>query len=180
MALQSGGAERAMSAMTPGWRAMTEGDLDGVVAVARIAFPLHPEDRPCFAERLALNPSGCFVLADGEAVKGYLVAYPWRLDSAPALNVLIGAVPADARTLYLHDLALHPDARGGGWTRPIVERLAAQARAGGWPSIALVAVNGAAPFWERLGFRVRESEAVSAKLASYGEDARYMVRPLIA
>lgn len=178
MALRQAGAERALSGLTLAWRPMTEGDLDGVVAVARVAFPNHPEDRPCFAERLALNPSGCFVLADDEAVKGYLVAYPWTPDSAPALNALIGAIPADAAVLYLHDLALHPDARGGGHARPIVERLAAQARADGWPAVALVAVNDAAPFWSRLGFEVRRSDALAAKLAGYGDDARYMVRPL--
>lgn len=160
------------------WRPMAESDLDGVVAVARVAFPDHLEDRACFAERLGLAPSSCFVLADGEAVRGYLVAYPWRLDSAPALNALIGAIPDEAETLYLHDLALHPEARGGGWTRPIVERLAQAARAEGWPSIALVAVNDAAPFWEKLGFRARETPALRDKLASYGADARYMVRAL--
>lgn len=160
------------------WRPMAEDDLDGVVAVARLAFPNHLEDRACFAERLNLHAPGCFVLADGDAVRGYLVAYPWRLDSAPALNALIGEIPAEADTLYLHDLALHPDARGGGWTRPIVDRLAEQAQAQGWRTIALVAVNEAAPFWERLGFRARETEALRAKLASYGPDARYMVRPL--
>ena len=157
---------------------MTADDLDGVVAVARLAFPDHFEDRACFAERLGLNPSGCFVLADGGTVKGYLVAYPWRLDTAPALNALIGEIPAEADTLYLHDLALHPDARGGGWTRPVVDRLAEQARTQGWRSIALVAVNDAVPFWERQGFRTRESDALRAKLASYGPDARYMVRAL--
>ena len=43
------------------WRPMAQGDLDGVVAVARLAFPDHPEDRACFAERLDLNPCGWFV-----------------------------------------------------------------------------------------------------------------------
>ena len=160
------------------WRPMTQDDLDGVVAVARLAFPDHPEDRGCFAERLDLNPTGCFVLESAEGVRGYLIAYPWLRDSAPPLNTLIGTVPADAATLYLHDLALHPDARGGGCARPIVERLAAQAQADGWPSIALVAVNDAAPFWRRLGFQVVDAPVLAAKLASYGADARYMVRPL--
>lgn len=169
--------------MTPQWRPMAEDDLDGVVAVARLAFPDHFENRACFAERRGLYPAGCFVLAHdeaagGAAVRGYLVAYPWRRDAAPALNALIGALPAEADILYLHDLALHPEARGGGRTRPIVERLAGQARAEGWPAIALVAVNDAAPFWEGLGFRTRESEALGAKLAGYGPGARYMVRPL--
>jgi len=161
------------------WRPMASGDLDGVVAVARLAFPDHPEERACFAERLALNPSGCFVLAGADGVRGYLIAYPWTQASAPALNTLIGAVPADAATMYLHDLALHPDARGGGHTRPIVERLAERAAADGWPSLSLVAVNDAAPFWRRLGFQPVDDPAMAAKLAAaYGADARYMVRSI--
>lgn len=160
------------------WRPMTEDDLDGVVAVARLAFPNHPEDRACFAERLGLNPGGCFVLESPDGVRGYLIAYPWRRGAAPALNSLIGALPEDADVIYLHDLALHPQARGGGHTRPIIERLAAQTRADGWPGIALVAVNDAAAFWSRLGFQPVDSPAMAAKLASYGADARYMVRPL--
>ncbi|MBL7471037.1 GNAT family N-acetyltransferase, partial [Escherichia coli] len=56
---------------------MTVEDLDGVVAVARIAFPDHPEGRACFVERLALAPGPCFVLARADRVAGYLIAYPW-------------------------------------------------------------------------------------------------------
>ncbi|MGK9648004.1 hypothetical protein O6389_23955, partial [Salmonella enterica subsp. enterica] len=85
---------------------------------------------------------------------GYLVAYPWKVNAAPALNVLIDAIPTDAEVVYLHDLALHPDTRGGGHTRPIIERLADQARADGWPSVALVAVNDASSFWSRNGFEI--------------------------
>ncbi|HYD26532.1 GNAT family N-acetyltransferase [Brevundimonas sp.] len=163
----------------PGWRPMSPGDLDAVAEIALVAFPDHFEGRACFDNRLALNPSGCFVLADrDDAPKGYLVAYPWRENEAPALNTLIEAIPDDAGVMYLHDLALHPDIRGQGWSEPIVERLAADARAAGWPALALVAVNGAAPFWEGRGFVVVDSPAMRAKLAAYGPDARYMARAL--
>jgi len=158
---------------------MTAADLDAVAAIAVIGFPDHFEGRDCFENRLDLNPSGCFVLAEGAgAPKGYLVAYPWRADAAPALNTLIEAIPDDAAVMYLHDLALHPEVRGGGYTGEIVERLADAAKAAGWPSVALVAVNDAAPFWARRGFIVRETPEMAAKLASYGSDARYMVRPV--
>lgn len=158
---------------------MTAADLDAVAAIAVIGFPDHFEGRDCFENRLALHPSGCFVLSDGAGEpKGYMVAYPWRSDSAPALNTLIDAIPDDAAVMYLHDLALHPDARGGGYPGEVVERLAAAARAAGWPAVALVAVNDAAPFWARHGFVVRETPEMAAKLASYGSDARYMVRAL--
>lgn len=164
------------------WRAMTGGDLDAVAALALVAFPDHYEGRDCFANRLALNPQGCLVLdgpdRTGEAAAGYMVAYPWRAGEAPALNTLVDALPDDADLIYLHDLALHPSVRGQGWSRPAVERLADEARAGGWPALALVAVNDAAPFWARHGFAVEESPALARKLAGYGPGARYMVRPL--
>jgi GNAT superfamily N-acetyltransferase len=161
------------------WRPMTEADLDAVAAIALISFPDHFEGRPMFANRLALAAQGCFVLApEGGEPLAYAVSYPWRIDSAPPLNTLIEAIPEEAEVIYLHDLALHPSVRGRGATGEIVERLADQARSRGWPAIALVAVNDATGFWARHGFAVRESEAISRKLAGYGSDARYMIRPL--
>lgn len=177
MEFQGRPAEHPLPRLT--WRPMTAADLDAVADIAVLGFPDHFEGRDCFENRLALNPSGCFVLADGEdQPRGYLVAYPWAADAAPALNTLIEAVPADAAVMYLHDLALHPDVRGGGWPRPMVERLADDARAAGWPALALVAVNDAASFWERHGFTVVEAPGMADKLAGYGPDARYMVRRL--
>lgn len=156
---------------------MAETDLDGVVAVARVAFPDHFEDRACFAERLTLYPDGCRVLANGDgAVAGYGIAYPWLRDAMPPLNALVGALPDDAGLIYLHDLALLPVTRGTGAAGLYVEWLVAKARAEGWPHIALVAVNDAAPFWARQGFAAVDRPELRAKLASYGEDARYMVR----
>lgn len=158
---------------------MTPADLDGVVEVARIAFPDHFEDRACFANRLALHPAGCFSLAEPDgSIRGYLVGYPWRGTAAPALNTLIDALPSDPDRLYLHDLALKPEARGGGRTRAAVEALADHARALGLPLMALVAVNDAVRFWEGQGFAVVDAPDIRAKLASYGPDARYMERSL--
>lgn len=182
MELHGGAAEHPLSPLSKDgltWRPMTAGDLDAVAQIAAVGFPDHFEGKDCFANRLALNPAGCFVLSgEAGAPKGYLVAYPWRADDAPALNTLIEAIPDDATVMYLHDLALHPEARGGGWSRPIVERLAGEASAAGWPALALVAVNDAAPFWEGLGFTAVEAPEMAAKLASYGPDARYMLRRL--
>ena len=160
------------------WRPMRPADVDAVVEIARGSFPDHPEDRACFENRLALYPRGCFVLAGEDAVQGYLIAYPWRADAAPALNSLIEGLPTAAAVLYLHDLALQPSARGAGATGAIVERLAAQASEDGWPSVALVAVNDAAGFWARHGFETRDPPGMADKLVSYGADARYMVRDL--
>lgn len=165
-----------MAGSSLGWRAMTTDDLDGVVAVAVIGFPDHFEGRDCFENRLSVYPQGCFVLSDDERVRGYLVAYPWILDSAPELDSRIDAVPDEASVLYLHDLALHPDTRGGGWSRPALEVVVDLANAGGFETVALVAVNDAVRFWEGHGFRVRMTPEMTAKLKTYGDDARYMTR----
>lgn len=158
---------------------MREGDLDRVAEIAVLGFPDHFEGRSVFANRLGLYPRGSFVLAAGdEPAVGYLVAYPMRRETAPPLNTLIEAIPDDAELIYLHDLALHPDVRGGGHTAAIVKRLAEQAKADGWPALALVAVNDAAGFWIKRGFDTDASPGMAEKLASYGPDARYMVRPL--
>ena len=168
-----------MSDTTHQWHPMTHDDLDGVVEVAALSFPDHPEDRECFANRLKINPEGCFVLADDAgSVKGYLVAYPWLRNAAPALNTLIEALPDKAEVIYLHDLAIHPALRGGGYTRPVIEALAAAAQLRGYHTISLVAVNNASGFWARNGFEVREPEGMAAKLSSYGDDACYMERSL--
>ena len=181
MALPEGGTERPLPDLVTGldWRPMRPTDIDAVVEVASLSFPDHFEDRPCFENRLALYPRGCFVLADTDGpARGYLIAYPWRAESAPPLNTVIEGLPAEPALIYLHDLALHPEARGGGVTGRIIERLAEQAAEDSWPAIALVAVNDAVGFWSRHGFVEQPAEAMAAKLASYGADARYMLRPL--
>jgi ribosomal protein S18 acetylase RimI-like enzyme len=154
------------------WRAMTMADLDGVVAVAQVAFPDHPEGRACFAERLALAADSCFVLADAARVLGYLIAYPWPLGSIPPLDTLLGSLPAARDAWYLHDLALLPEARGGGQATAGLATLFARIDA----PIALVSVNDSVPFWQRHGFVVQDTDALRAKLASYGPAARYMIR----
>ena len=149
---------------------MRAGDMDAVVAVAATAFPDHPEGRACFAERLALSPATCFALAEENAPAcGYLIAYPWPFGEVPPLDCLIGSLPERSDTLYLHDLALAPEAQGRGLTGPALDRLIAQAA--GHARIALVSVNGSVPFWRRHGFAVVDSPALRAKLATYGPDA---------
>lgn len=160
-----------------GWRLMRSDDIEGVVAVAAACFPEHFEARACFVERHALYPRGCFVLLSGQGVSGYLIAYPQPFGSIPPLNSLLGTLPQSSDALYLHDLAVHPDARGGGLTRPIVSRLITSARGSDFRMIHLVSVNGSAPFWSRLGFSAVDTTAeMTRKLQSYGEGATYMAQ----
>lgn len=158
---------------------MRSEDLAAVVAIAGAVHPDFPEDAAVFAERLALFPVGCLVLDDGTDAVGYMVSHPWHLGAPPALDSRLGALPEVADTYYVHDVALLDRARGTGAASAGVRRLVDLADRLGLPSMSLVAVNGSAPFWERLGFLWEAGEgdaALAGKLAGYGADARYMVR----
>ncbi|XKH35702.1 GNAT family N-acetyltransferase [Azospirillum doebereinerae] len=93
---------------------MTKADLDAVLAVADVVHPDYPEDRAVFAERLALFPEGCRLAERDGRVLGYGVMHPGLLGVPPPLDAPLGALPAVADCLYLHDIALLPDTRGLG------------------------------------------------------------------
>jgi predicted N-acetyltransferase YhbS len=106
------------------------------------------------------------------------LSHPWRAGALPQLNARLGAIPADATTYYLHDLALMPFARRVGAAGRIVRALVKHAEAAGLASMTLVAVNGSQTYWERHGFAVQHAPELWDKLRSYGPDARLMVKPL--
>ena len=156
------------------WRPMRPADLATVEPLGNAIHQDHPEDPAIFAERLALCPEGCFVLDGPGGLAGYIISHPWRLGQPPALNTLLGALPGDADTWYIHDLALHPNARGTGAAATIIAILA---RAANLPTMSLIAVGRSPAFWARQGFRPAPLPA--GKLASYGAGASHMVRARI-
>lgn len=157
------------------WRGMEEGDLDDVEALGNRVHPGLPEDRAVFAERLALYPRGCLVLAGPSGIDGYAVSHPIRAYEPPALGALLGAIPGDADQFYIHDVVVAAERRGGGVSGGAIRMLLAIAEA--YPSAALVSVYGTAGFWSRFGFHPAVGVDMTAKLRPYGPDAVYMVRP---
>lgn len=156
------------------WRHMTADDLDAAHAISEIIHPGYPEDRAVFADRLALYPTGCFVLADGNSIAGYALSHPFTKDAAPALNTHPLTLPKLCDTYYIHDIAILPQARQGGAGAAIVTRLRQQAALAGFAGLALIAVNNSAPFWQRQGFAGQDVPHLREKLASYGAGCVYM------
>jgi GNAT superfamily N-acetyltransferase len=157
------------------WRFMTAADLPAVSAVAAKVHPDFPEDDAVFAERQRLFPPGCRVLAGSGGLAAYAVSHPWRAGSCPPLNTLLGALPEPASTYYIHDIALLPAARGTGAAGEVVEALKREALGARLKELSLVAVNGSASFWSRMGFVEAGGADLADKLSSYGADARYMI-----
>lgn len=160
------------------WRAMTGYDLDAVEAIANNVHPDFFEAPEVLAERFGLYRNGCYFLELGEKPAGYVLSHPWRYGSLPALNTRLGTLPPAPDTYYLHDLALLPVARRVGAASQIVKALIKHARAEGYQTMTLVAVNDSVPFWQKHGFLVAEVPELYGKLLSYEEAARYMVKRL--
>jgi len=159
------------------WRAMRPADLAAVVALAGAIHPHHPERPAVFAERLALAPAGCLVLATAGAVEGYAISHPWRLGGPPALDTLLGALPPAPACWHIHDIALDPRLRGQGHAAAALRLVLAGAMARGFGRASLLAIDGLAPYWERQGFVAAPAEADGA-LAGYGAGAVWMLRDL--
>lgn len=161
------------------WRPMTAADLPAVMAIADRVHPDFPEGEATILDRLALFPQGCLVLAaqnppDPTGIGGYAIAYPAMLFAPPPLDTVLGELPAQADALYIHDVALLPDWRGGGRSDAGIRRLLDLAEP--YPAAMLVSVYGTAPFWSRYGFAAAADPRLGTKLRSYGEGAVFMVR----
>lgn len=160
--------------MNPEWRPMSEADLPMVQALADRLHPHHPESPAIFAERLALAPAGCRVLTGGGVILGYAVTHPWTGAAPPALDKLLGALPPRPAAWHIHDIALHPVARGAGRAEAVLRALLAAA---GLQRATLVAIPGTGDYWARQGFQDVPVADVAA-LRSYGAGARFMARPI--
>lgn len=146
------------------WRPMRPDDLAVVTDISATVHGVYAETRDTYAERLALYPAGCLVLAQGTAPAGFLVSHPWHAGQSPALNQQLGAIPHENVDYYLHDIALLPDTRGSGAGKAALAFVIAHARAHGFERVSLVAVNGADRFWSAQGF----DHVEPAEISPYG------------
>ncbi len=162
------------------WRPAHASDLPAISAIAARIHPDLPERPEVFAEKMRLYPDGCRVLAADDEIAGYGLSHPWKQHRIPPLDGFLERLPDDADCLYLHDVAVLPDFRGG-IARAYVAEIEELARSTGIATLALVSVYATRSLWERLGFRPVTADAeLQAKLGSYGEGATYMLRGLAA
>ncbi|QDF38888.1 GNAT family N-acetyltransferase [Bradyrhizobium symbiodeficiens] len=164
----------------PHWRPAHASDLPAISAIAARIHPDLPESPEVLAEKMRLYPDGCRVLVVGDEIAGYGLSHPWKQHRIPPLDGLLERLPEDADCLYIHDVAVLAESRGG-VLRAYIADIEPLARASGLATLALVSVYATQPLWQRLGFRPVTADAdLRAKLASYGEGATYMLRDLAA
>ena len=164
----------------PHWRPAHEADLSAIVEIAARIHPDLPERPEVFAEKMRLCPDGCRVLIANGAIVGYGLAHPWMQHRIPPLDAFLHRLPEPADCLYVHDVAVLPDHRGG-IARAYLDDIGRLAQSARIAMLALVSVYATRPLWERLGFRAVNADAeLRGKLASYGDSATYMLRDVAA
>jgi len=155
-------------------------DLDSIQHIQRAAYPQHFwEDDDVFMAKQQYAPESCLLLhtTDQQAV-AYVFAHPWPIGQIPALNQALQLGTDTEQVLYIHDLAVHPQWHGQGLAQYLVKHLVTYAHQQNFSQMALVAVEQAQPFWQRLGFIAKNYPQLDAKLATYGQYAVYMTKTI--
>lgn len=126
-------------------RPMQVQDFPAVLQVQQHCYPPSLiESRDALASRHRLSPDTCWVAERPGQLLGYVFAHPWTAGRPPSLNRPLERLPDAVDTLFIHDLALHPDARGHGLGPRLVQTVLGQGRRRGLRQARLVAVQGAA------------------------------------
>jgi predicted N-acetyltransferase YhbS len=161
-------------------RRLVAGDLPAALAIQATNYPAFLcEDEVAFASRLTLPAAYCLAAErDGELI-GYLLAHGWAAGAPPAVGTLLDGAGVTNQVMFLHDLAVSVKGQGAGVGRSLVEAGFALAARDGIVRAELIAVEGAAGYWRRLGFAEEACPpALAAKVAGYGAEARWMARRL--
>ena len=91
------------------WRPMRTADVGRAAGLANSVHLSYPEDPAVIVDRLAIYPSGCFVLDDGGTLKGYMVSHPWVRDILPPGYPLTSIDQLDAMRGEIDELIGHGD-----------------------------------------------------------------------
>lgn len=163
-------------------RLINKGDLSAVAAIQDSCYGDELfEDVSLIQRRLASQPDSCWLAENHcKEVLAYLFSYPSRDKQVAALGSEFSQY-TEAELLYLHDMAVSQNARGLGLASRLLNYAEQYAIELGFSRLALVAVQGSVPYWQKRGFVVvnlSSSEATRA-LASYsGQHAMYMQKSL--
>ncbi|MDI2112140.1 GNAT family N-acetyltransferase [Commensalibacter nepenthis] len=154
----------------------TDRELDDILRIQDLCYhEIEPESPEVMASKLHTSPNTCFVAKDTNGVRGYLLSLPSSLGNPPQLHSNTQTTEPDPNCLYLHDLAIHPNARGLGVGKLLIQYFAKTALEKQFQHASLISIQNSVPFWEKYGFKVIPPNAyLQKKLKTYGDNATYM------
>lgn len=156
---------------------LTLDDLEAVLSVQSACYDaFFHESAAAFRAKVLASPDTHWLCRREGMPLGYLVTLPVAEGKLPALDSDSVAMADRPEWLYVHDLAVLPQARALGLGKRFMAEAERLARDKGLRGLALVAVQGAEAYWAKAGFTVKTgvSPELALKLASFGGGAAYM------
>jgi GNAT superfamily N-acetyltransferase len=135
-------------------RPLKESDLEQLLIVQRAAYgDIYIETKEIFLTKLLVsNPTCLGGFIDGR-MAGYCIGFNWQSGLPVPLHSDIREITHTENAYYIHDIAIHPEFEGKGLARTFMEQSIEIARSRGFKSIELTAVQSAATYWERFGYK---------------------------
>ena len=141
-------------------RPLVSADLAEIARIERESYPPElRESEAALLSKMALFRAGALGCVDGSRMRGYAFALPWTAGTLIGVGQVIEALPAEPDVMYVHDMVVDPACRRQGVASTLFGEIARVAGGLGLAWFVLVAVQGSAPFWQRLGFRALETFA---------------------
>lgn len=165
-------------------RLIEHSDLAAIVAIQDSCYGNELfEDPALITRRLMSQPNSCWLAQSHDAkVLAYLFSYPSREKRVAPLGSEFQRYN-DADLLYLHDMAVSSAARGLGLASELLATAERYALINGFSKLALVAVQGSVPYWQKHGFGIvelTEGSALQALQSYTAQSAVYMQKTLFS
>lgn len=133
-------------------RPITAEDWDTIMEIQLASFPPTTiESRETLQSMWIHSPGSCLIAAS----LGYILSHPWIADDLPPTQAEIPGIPQNSTSLFIHDLAVSPKARGLGLAKTLVSAALGWARNQNLESASLIAVQNSQTFWQHMGFEPR-------------------------
>lgn len=150
-------------------------NIDDVLRIQKAAYnEMYLEDADSFTAKIAASPTTSFAAWRNSSMVGYLIAVLLDDDAVFHLNTShVPAVPRESATvMYVHDLAVHPEARGSGVAHLLLHQLEEVTKETAVSEWRLVSVQGSQDFWAQRGFVASPDSPPNG----YGPEAVLMLR----
>jgi GNAT superfamily N-acetyltransferase len=127
--------------------------VSAVMEAQRLSYvsSLH-EAEEVFASRRKIFKRGCLGCFEHDRLLAYVFCHPWVFDSIVPLGKKLSFIPESPTCLYIHDLAVIPEARHRGLATELLKAVFAIADGLNLKKYCLVAVQGSEEFWIKHGF----------------------------
>ena len=156
-------------------RSITEQDWPQIMAIQAACYTeVTPEPLSAMRSKWLASADTCWVIENSLQVCGYALSHPWYKGQAAKLNIETPA-QVNGDCLYLHDMAISPEAQGSGAGKMLMTQLINHSKTLNVLGIGLVAVQGANTYWQRFGFKQSsDTQPLLQSLQGYPQDTVYL------